>query len=115
MKFNKDPPTEYHGEEFPSFNKVVNVSSCYYYLSLMERFVAFTQGLSESELKRFLVRAECRYFKWLMGHTFEKFKKPVPPPLGKKRKWYFYIYDCFYLWFSILYNRCRVFLACSYA
>lgn len=55
----------------------VSQYSCYLYLNLLTRFINFTKGLSEHELKVYLVRAEYRYFRFIsfVGND-------SPAPLG---------------------------------
>lgn len=76
-----DPPLESQSGEFPTFDKVVTVSNCYYYLSLLERFVETTKDMSESVLKLYLVRAEYRYYKWAYSREadFGSMKNAIPP------------------------------------
>ena len=38
---------------------------CYFYLSLLARFVTITKDMTEEEMKLYLVRAEYRYFKFI--------------------------------------------------
>lgn len=83
MYFNSDPPVPLSQDEFPSFNSVVNVSNCWYYLSLLERFVAITEALPENLLKIYLVRAEYRYFKWMYTNIKDRSLELSIPPVGK--------------------------------
>ncbi|KAL9555736.1 hypothetical protein MBANPS3_002233 [Mucor bainieri] len=82
MSFHtKNPPQEDHDGEYPTFDKVVTVSNCYYYLSLLERFVETTKDMSEDVLKLYLVRAEYRYYKWAYSREadFGSMKNAIPP------------------------------------
>ncbi|CAO3643647.1 unnamed protein product [Mucor fragilis] len=78
---SEDPPLESQSGEYPTFDKTVTVSSCYYYLSLLERFVDTTKDMSESVLKLYLVRAEYRYYKWAYSREadFGSMKSAIPP------------------------------------
>lgn len=94
MKFDKDPPTEKVKGDFPVLNDILTVANCWYYLSLLERFVEFTQSLEEDVLKMYLVRAEYRYFKWIATDKVKIIRKAenAVPPLGKKPKLLFNLY-----------------------
>lgn len=86
MKFsNTNPPQETQRDEYPKLDEVVTVSNCFYYLSLLERFVQTTRNMPEDILKKYLVRAEYRYFKW--AYCSKKSYSSVHnvvPPLGRK-------------------------------
>lgn len=81
MFYDQEPPSNPAGKEFPSFGSSVTVANCWYYLSLLERFVDTTKDMPEDVLKLYLVRAEYRYFKWLNlsneNHIFDS-----TPPIG---------------------------------
>lgn len=82
MRFlNRQPPQETQEDEYPTFDKAVTVSNCFYYLSLLERFVETTKTMPEDILKLYLVRAEYRYFKWAYASnaSFGSTKNAVPP------------------------------------
>ncbi|KAG2236543.1 hypothetical protein INT48_000843 [Thamnidium elegans] len=80
MFSDNNPPIPTTQDEFPSFNSVVNVSNCWYYLSLLERFVNITSSLSQDDLKVYLVRAEYRYFKWMFTNIKDrKVALSIPP------------------------------------
>lgn len=83
MYFCNDPPEELSENEFPKISDVVTVANCWYYLSLLERFVDTTGLMSEKVLKMYLVRAEHRYFQWTSNKTSRKAIYAIPP-LGKK-------------------------------
>jgi hypothetical protein len=83
MKFDKDPPIEKTKNEFPSLDGVVTVANCWYYLSLLERFVEITQSMEEDLLKMYLVRAEYRYFQWISAKEYRKPEFAIPP-VGKR-------------------------------
>jgi hypothetical protein len=85
MFYDQEPPIESFDNEFPTFNTVVTVSNCWYYLSLLERFVDITKDMPEDTLKIYLVRAEYRYFKWVTElHRKELMEEPsCIPPVGK--------------------------------
>ncbi|GAA5815491.1 hypothetical protein MFLAVUS_009003 [Mucor flavus] len=80
MFFDNKPPIPTSQDEFPSFDTVVNVSNCWYYLSLLERFVDITSSLSQKDLKIYLVRAEYRYFKWMFANVKDRqISLSIPP------------------------------------
>jgi hypothetical protein len=83
MYYNWNSPKESFDKEFPVFNGVVTVSSCWYYLSLLERFVDATKDMSEETLKIYLVRAEYGYFKWISKASGNVNIPPSIPPVGK--------------------------------
>jgi hypothetical protein len=85
MKFNSDPPVPKFISEFPHIDRVVTVANCWYYLSLLERFVDITQSMTEDVLKMFLVRAEYRYFQFVTKSLKAgRNVKLSVPPVGKK-------------------------------
>lgn len=57
----------------------VHANRCFYYLSLLERFVETTHDMPESLLKLYLVRAEYRYYRWISSYSYEE----CIPPLGE--------------------------------
>ncbi|KAI7892154.1 uncharacterized protein EV154DRAFT_505785 [Mucor mucedo] len=65
--------------DFPVVDKVVNTDNCYYYLSLLERFVSVIESMDKEELLQYLVRAESRYFRWIFCPLFISTKREVPP------------------------------------
>jgi hypothetical protein len=87
MKYSGiEPPQEYSKNEFPVLNSVVTVSNCWYYLSLLERFVYATKDLEEEDLKLYLVRAEYRYYTWITERRKKINGKNIDsfvPPTGK--------------------------------
>lgn len=83
MFYDQHPPEENVENEFPSLNTVVTVSSCWYYLSLLERFVDITKDMSEDILKLYLVRAEYRYFLWMYKVNKSHLSGLSTPPIGK--------------------------------
>ncbi|KAG2233326.1 hypothetical protein INT48_007762, partial [Thamnidium elegans] len=64
MYCDREPPNEDHDAKFPVLD-IINVANCWYYLSLLERFVNVTSPMSDKTLKIYLVRAEYRYFRWI--------------------------------------------------
>ncbi|GAA5804045.1 hypothetical protein HPULCUR_009531 [Helicostylum pulchrum] len=64
MYWDREPPSEDHRGRFPTLD-TVTVANCWYYLSLLERFVNVTSHMSDKVLKMYLVRAEYRYFRWI--------------------------------------------------
>lgn len=84
MTYTKDPATfEENAKDFPVLDQVVNVSNCYYYLSLLERFADATKDMDQITLKHYLVRSESRYFRWMMYSPYFKLGDNFhPPPLG---------------------------------
>lgn len=111
MLFYEDPPLEENPKDFPVLDEVVNVSNCYYYLSLLERFVDVTGNMNKEDLKQYLVRAESRYFRWILCPSFKMSMKRQPPPLGiYKLKEKVKIFKCI-----LYYYRCCLFLASTYA
>lgn len=83
MYFDKDPPLEANPEEFPTLSSVVSVKNCWYYLSLLERFVDTTSSMTEDVLKTYLVRAEYRYFLWISKKCYYRNLDRAIPPIGK--------------------------------
>lgn len=82
MLYNADYFTINQAKNFPVLDTVVNVSNCYYYLSLLERFANSIKDLTETELKYYLVRAESRYSKWIFHKSFKMSLIRKTPPLG---------------------------------
>lgn len=82
MLFYEKPPLEVNSKEFPVLDEVVSVSNCYYYLSLLERFVSVIENMNKDELMQYLVRAESRYFRWIFNPAFKMSMVRQPPPLG---------------------------------
>lgn len=82
MLYSADYSTINRADSFPVFDTVVNVSNCYYYLSLLQRFADSIKGLTETELKCYLVRAESRYSKWIFHKSFKSTLSRKTPPLG---------------------------------
>lgn len=79
-----NPPEEAQKDEYPTLDTIVNVSNCFYYLSLLERFVRKTRNMPDDVLKKYLVRAEYRYFKWAYSTRKSlNTSSYVIPPLGK--------------------------------
>lgn len=87
MKFSEtEPPTETAKNEFPVLDTYVTVSNCWYYLSLLERFVYATRQLEEEDLKMYLVRAEYRYHRWITErarYVSAKNAHTSVPPIGR--------------------------------
>lgn len=79
MKLDKDPPIEMAKGEFPSLDEVMTVANCWYYLSLLERFVDTIQSMPEHILKMYLVRAEYHYCKWASTGVKLDPKTAIPP------------------------------------
>ncbi|KAL0146254.1 hypothetical protein V8B55DRAFT_1593578 [Mucor lusitanicus] len=77
MRFsiNDPPPFKYKPSDFSGDS--INANRCFYYLSLLERFVATTQDMPESVLKLYLVQAEYRYYRWISSHSYEKCIPPL--------------------------------------
>lgn len=82
MFYDQNPPVSPPDKPFPSFNGTVTVATCWYYLSLLERFVDATKDMPEDILKLYLVRAEYRYFKWYNLSCGKGAKPKYTPPLG---------------------------------
>lgn len=91
MFFDKNPPAQKSKNEFPSVDSVVTVANCWYYLSLLERFVDITSTMSENVLKMYLVRAEYRYFQWMFTNKELYGESKSIPPVGKKVKTTIYL------------------------
>lgn len=83
MFYDQNPPEESVENEFPVLNTVVTVSNCWYYLSLLERFVDTTKDMSEDVLKLYLVRAEYRYFLWMYKVQAARLASSATPSIGK--------------------------------
>jgi hypothetical protein len=83
MFSDNDPPVEASEDEFPTMSTVVTVANCWYYLSLLERFVDITSSMSEDVLKMYLVRAEYRYFLWISNKHYYRNLDRAVPPIGK--------------------------------
>lgn len=83
MYSDNPPPKEKVKGDFPSFAQhAVTVEQCWYYLSLLERFVDITKNMSENDLKLYLVRAEYRYFRFISKKTGDRKIVNSTPPLG---------------------------------
>ncbi|CAO3643631.1 unnamed protein product [Mucor fragilis] len=82
-----NPPEETKKDEYPTLDTVVNVSNCFYYLSLLERFVRTTRNMPEDVLKKFLVRAEYRYYKWAYSQKISSTSRYAIPPLDVAFFW----------------------------
>ncbi|KAF1803770.1 hypothetical protein FB192DRAFT_1369666 [Mucor lusitanicus] len=82
-----NPPVETKKDEYPTLDTVVNVSNCFYYLSLLERFVQTTRSMPEDVLKKYLVRAEYRYFKWACTKKISSTSRYAIPPLDVAFFW----------------------------
>jgi hypothetical protein len=82
MYSTSHPPAQRFIDDFPVMDSFVTVANCWYYLSLMERFVDITLDLNEELLKVYLVRAEFRYFKWLSTRSSGKSVEYYTPPIG---------------------------------
>lgn len=54
-----------HIQYMAGYNGKLTQYKCYFYLSLLARFVTITKGMTEEEMKLYLVRAEYRYFKFI--------------------------------------------------
>jgi hypothetical protein len=78
---DSDPPKESEAKKFPVLDSVVTVDNCWYYLSLLERFVQATKDMDNDTLKMYLVRAEYRYFRWLSERSRDYYKA-VPISMG---------------------------------
>lgn len=80
------PPAEEHPVIFPRLNDVVSVENCFYYLSLMERFLEYKRTLGPQLIKVMLARAEIRYARWLRylnDASKSKSNNPkIAPPIG---------------------------------
>ncbi len=84
MYCNSDPPKEQNRGDFPSFEySSVSVDLCWYYLSLLERFVDTTKDMAEDDLKMYLVRAEYRYFQFISNKVPKRKISSLTPPLGR--------------------------------
>jgi hypothetical protein len=55
------PHTQYMAANYGKLTQY----KCYFYLSLLARFVTITKDMTEEEMKLYLVRAEYRYFKFI--------------------------------------------------
>lgn len=88
MYFSADPPSQRFTDDFPVLDKYVTVANCWYYISLMERFVDTTVELGEDLLKIYLVRAEYRYFKWLSTRENGKSVDYYIPPIDVAFYWH---------------------------
>lgn len=82
MFSDNEPPKNKLFNEFPSFNTVVTVPNCWYYLSMLERFVDITSSMPQDILKMYLVRAEYRYFRWMYKTKDHRLIKYSIPPIG---------------------------------
>ncbi|KAL9555734.1 hypothetical protein MBANPS3_002231 [Mucor bainieri] len=82
-----NPPEETKKGEYPTLDTVLNVSNCFYYLSLLERFVRTTRSMPEDILKKYLVRAEYRYFKWAYTKKISSTSQYAIPPLDVAFFW----------------------------
>ncbi|GAA5796750.1 hypothetical protein HPULCUR_002125 [Helicostylum pulchrum] len=78
MYCDREPPLEDHNAKFPTLD-TVTVANCWYYLSLLERFVNVTSNMSDKVLKIYLVRAEYRYFRWIANKGARKRDDTLPP------------------------------------
>ncbi|KAG2236563.1 hypothetical protein INT48_000863, partial [Thamnidium elegans] len=78
MYYDREPPEEDHNVKFPTLD-TVTVANCWYYLSLLERFVNVTSRMSDKTLKTYLVRAEYRYFQWIANKGTRKRDDTLPP------------------------------------
>ena len=81
---DNEPPKEFITNEFPVMDRVVTVENCWYYLSLLERFVDITTEMNEEDLKLYLVRAEYRYFQWIAKCSENNAISSPPPPVGNE-------------------------------
>ncbi|KAI8140519.1 hypothetical protein BJV82DRAFT_671595 [Fennellomyces sp. T-0311] len=85
MKFAYTPPKEIKKGDFPVLGEVVTIENCFYYLSLMERFLRYKDSFDSERLKAMLARSELRYIKWRDiietspkdSHIFESFVPPL--------------------------------------
>lgn len=75
MIFSTADPPSFKTKRLQFDDTSISIDRCFYYLSLLERFVETTQDMPESMLKLYLVRSEYRYYKW----TFSSLKESVPP------------------------------------
>ncbi|KAI9253051.1 hypothetical protein EDC94DRAFT_268230 [Helicostylum pulchrum] len=87
MFSDNKPPEIKLVDEFPSFNSVVTVPNCWYYLSMLERFVDITSSMPQDILKMYLVRAEYRYFKWMYKTKKHRSVKHSIPPIDVAFFW----------------------------
>lgn len=87
MFYDQKPPVSPYDKPFPSFSTTVTVPNCWYYLSLLERFVDATKDMPEDVLKLYLVRAEYRYFKWFNLSSGKGAKPRYAPPLDVAFFW----------------------------
>ncbi|KAG2230520.1 hypothetical protein INT48_008325 [Thamnidium elegans] len=88
MLYNADASLEEETNNSPVLDTVVNISSCYYYLSLLERFANTIKDMTETELKYYLVRAESRYSKWIFHKSFKMLLPRKTPPLDVAFFWH---------------------------
>ncbi|CDH56061.1 predicted protein [Lichtheimia corymbifera JMRC:FSU:9682] len=86
------PPAEEHPVIFPRLNDVVSVENCFYYLSLMERFLEYKRTLGPQLVKVMLARAEIRYARWLRylsDASKSKSNNPkIAPPIDIGYMWH---------------------------
>lgn len=54
-----------HIQDTTGYYRKLTQYGCYFYLSLLARFVAITKDMTEGEMKLYLVRAEYRYIKFI--------------------------------------------------
>ncbi|KAI7887152.1 hypothetical protein K492DRAFT_189568 [Lichtheimia hyalospora FSU 10163] len=86
------PPTEEQGVIFPRLNNVVTIENCFYYLSLMERFLEYKRTFGPQLVKIMLARAEIRYARWLRymndaAKNSSHYRK-IAPPLDVGYMWH---------------------------
>ncbi|KAJ8653623.1 hypothetical protein O0I10_010773 [Lichtheimia ornata] len=86
------PPSEEDGVTFPKLNNVVTIENCFYYISLMERFLQYKSTLGPDLVKIMLSRAEVRYTRWLryIQDQYKASQEPeiIPPPLDVAYMWH---------------------------
>ncbi|KAI9282738.1 hypothetical protein BY458DRAFT_130426 [Sporodiniella umbellata] len=81
MQFDTFPSKEIGVENEPCMDSKVTVRNCWYYLSLLERFVQATEKMSQETLQIYLVRAEYRYIKWISNYDPTKNNEEMVPPV----------------------------------
>lgn len=108
MRFSTSDPPEFKSKHWDFSGASINPYRCFYYLSLLERFVETTHDMPESVLKLYLVRAEYRYYRWISSNSYRN----STPPLGELIQYVGLVLED---WFYFSLQRCRILLADAYA
>ncbi|KAL7308867.1 hypothetical protein PS15m_011006 [Mucor circinelloides] len=77
MRFSTSDPPEFKSKYWDFSGASINPYRCFYYLSLLERFVEATHDMPESVLKLYLVRAEYRYYRWISSNLYRNSTPPL--------------------------------------